>query len=79
MRFTNEAIERIDKAKVEWQKNNSIRFAEGINIRNDIFGTACVYKNDNYLFEVSDMWKVINELNAMADIVKDAVGIYEEV
>lgn len=78
MRFTDEALEKIETAKFEYLKNNS-RHGEGINIRNDIFGEAIVYRNDTYLFKVSEMWAVVKELNAMVEIVKDTVGIYEEV
>lgn len=78
MRLTDKAIKDIEMAKHDWLKN-SARHGEGINIRNDIFGDAVVYRNDTYLFKFEEMWAVVSELNAMVDIVKETVGIYEEV
>ena len=78
MRFTDSAIENIDKAKAELIKGRGRR-GQGIRIENDIFGKACVYRDEHYLFEVSEMWAVVKELNEMIEIIKDTVGIYEEV
>ena len=78
IKFTNEALERIDKAKSDWLKNSGTRAGEGVHIDNDCFGVAGVYLNDHYLFKVSEMWAVVNELNAMVDIIRDTVGIYED-
>lgn len=77
--LTDKAIENIETAKSEWLKSKSSHRGEGINIRNDIFREAVVYRNDTYLFKVSEMWAVVNELNAMVEIIKDTIGVYEEV
>lgn len=77
MRFTDTAIDNIESAKWVWVAEHGKR-GVGIKILNDCFGEACVYHNDHYLFKVSEMWAVVKELNAMVDIVKDTVGIYEE-
>lgn len=77
MRFTDTAIENIDKAKAELIKGRGRR-GKGIRIENN-FGEARVYMDEHYLFEVSEMWAVVKELNEMIEIIKDTVGIYEEV
>lgn len=79
MRFTDEAVTAIDEAKSRWLKEHAHNRGLGIHIINDIFGEACVYMNDHYVCKVTEMWKFANEMDALIGIVKDVVGVFEEV
>jgi hypothetical protein len=76
IRLTDTALDRIEQEKSKRLKQMS-RHGMGIHIGSDVFG-AKVYINDHYICDFTEMGKVAEELQLMVDIVKDAIGIYED-